>query len=414
MELTAPVIEKSKKIQPQASRYDNGCCARCGSPISKGTMVEPWFNGPRIGTGGAVRWVHVGCSPRAAVAAAAPVSTEQIKQEVARQLGELTSNMDLSGLEQEVATAMKSELDTFCAKMAGATSEACALTAEEVQKYLVATEKRVQELIETGIPVVITIKKLDGTEHSMKGEHTHPAFEEVLELAAARENIFLPGPAGCGKTHIAQQAATALGLRFGFISCTAGMSEGQLLGRLLPTGDGGRFEYSRSEFVKCYEEGGVFLLDEMDAADSNTLITLNMALANGHMAVPNRPEQPVATRHPDFVCIAAANTFGRGGDRMYVGRNELDEATLSRFQIGTVEMDYDRKLEAKLCPNKELLAFVWKCRDNVAKNRLQRTVSTRFLIKAHKMMAAAGWSLAKVEEKLFGGWSKDEIIKARG
>jgi cobaltochelatase CobS len=162
----------------------------------------------------------------------------------------------------------------------------------------------------------------------------HAKFARVLKLAAARRNVLLVGPAGTGKTHLAQQVAQALGLDFAFISCSAGMSEGQLMGRLVPTGEGGKFEYLRSEFVRCYEEGGVFLFDEMDAADSNTMIVINSALANGHMAVPNRPESPVARKHPDFVCIAAANTFGTGADRQYVGRNQMDEATLDRFRIG--------------------------------------------------------------------------------
>ena len=59
--------------------------------------------------------------------------------------------------------------------------------------------------------------------------------------------------------------ALSLALPFGFVSCTAGMSEGQITGRLLPTGKGGQFEYVQSEFVHCYENGGIFLLDEMDA-----------------------------------------------------------------------------------------------------------------------------------------------------
>src|SRR5262249_40226256 len=163
----------------------------------------------------------------------------------------------------------------------------------------------------------------------------------VLMLARARRNVLLVGPAGSGKTHLAKQVAQALGLDFAHISCSAGMSEGQLLGRLVPTGEAGRFEYLRSEVVRCYEEGGVFLFDEIAAADSNTLLVINSALANGQMCVPNRPHNPVAVKHPDFVCMAAANTFGTGADRQYVGRNQLDESTLDRFRIGQIEMDYD-------------------------------------------------------------------------
>jgi MoxR-like ATPase len=240
----------------------------------------------------------------------------------------------------------------------------------------------------------------------------HAKFARVLKLAAARRNVLLVGPAGTGKTHLAQQVAEALGLDFAFISCSAGMSEGQLMGRLVPTGEGGRFEYLRSEFVRCYEEGGVFLFDEMDAADSNTMIVINSALANGHMAVPNRPESPVARKHPDFVCIAAANTFGTGADRQYVGRNQMDEATLDRFRIGQVEVDYDAEVEAALCPDDKLRGRLQGYRERARSARLRRVVSMRFLRDAH-VMKQAGFTDADIDEALFAGWSRDEIAKVR-
>src|SRR5262245_10368722 len=168
----------------------------------------------------------------------------------------------------------------------------------------------------------IVVKDPEGVVVAKVEGKPHRALPKAL--ARARRPVLLVGPAGSGKTHLAEQVAKALGLPFAFIACSAGMSEGQLLGRLVPTGEAGKFEYLISEFVRCYENGGVFLFDEIDAADSNTLLVLNSALANGRMALPNRPEKPFADRHPDFVCFAAANTFGTGADRMYVGRNQLD------------------------------------------------------------------------------------------
>jgi len=179
-------------------------------------------------------------------------------------------------------------------------------------------------------------------------------YERVLRLARLRKNILLVGPTGCGKTFLAGRVAEELGLPFAHISCSAGMSEGHLLGRLLPTGDGGRFVYTPSEFIQRYEGGGVFLFDEIDAADSNVLIVVNAALGNDRVSVPNRTERPVARRHKDFIAIAAANTFGSGADRQYVGRNQLDEATLDRFRIGQIELDYSDEVEQEVCPDGEL------------------------------------------------------------
>lgn len=60
----------------------------------------------------------------------------------------------------------------------------------------------------------------------------HEAFADLMDLAVQRVNMMMIGPAGCGKTFIAEQIANALSLRFGSCSLTAGASEGHLTGRL--------------------------------------------------------------------------------------------------------------------------------------------------------------------------------------
>jgi len=238
-------------------------------------------------------------------------------------------------------------------------------------------------------------------------ELAHPAFEDCVALAAQRLNILLVGPSGCGKTFLGKQVADALVLPFATISCTVGMSEGQLLGRLLPTGEAGRFEYHSAPFVDLFENGGVFLLDEVDAADENTLLTLNQGLANGRLPLPHRTDKPVAERHPDFVCIAAANTFGTGADRVYVGRNQLDDATLDRFRIGTLNVDYSDDIEKALCPDESLRTRLQAVREKVREHKLRRVVSTRFLEQA-QIMRKAGWSEDKCVSTLTSGWTEDE------
>ena len=260
---------------------------------------------------------------------------------------------------------------------------------------------------------MIEIRRPDAEPIKLEGT-VHPVFDKVLKLAQARKHIFLPGPAGCGKSHLAQQLAEALGLKFGFISCSAGMSESQLLGRMVPAGKNGQFVFLGTQFLDCYENGGVFLFDELDAADSNVLLVINSALANGHLSVPSRHDNPVAKRHPDFVCIAAANTYGRGADRQYVGRNELDESTLDRFRIGTVPMEYDECLERQLSPHDELYTRLPGYPNRVKENRLERLVSTRFIREAYEMTSQWGWTYKEVDDQLFAGWRDDEIRKVKG
>jgi hypothetical protein len=68
------------------------------------------------------------------------------------------------------------------------------------------------------------------------------------------------------------------------------------------------------------------MLDELDASDENALITLNSA-ANGYFAFPCGTMKA----HPDFRCIAAGNTCGRGATDDYTGRRVMDVSSIGRF-----------------------------------------------------------------------------------
>lgn len=238
-------------------------------------------------------------------------------------------------------------------------------------------------------------------------EHTHPLFPKVLALVGAGLNVMMKGPAGCGKTHMAGQVFKALGLEYAAISGSAGASEAQLTGRLLPTGDGGRFEYHPSSFVRMYENGGGFLFDELDAFDPNMLIVCNSATANGRFTIDARTNNPEAIRHDRTALLAATNTFGTGPDAMYVGRFQLDESTLDRWYI--VEMDYDRAYESQLAPP-EVCQWVWQVRERAQAGKVRRAVSTRMIQKAGAALAA-GLPLHEVKADLLRGWSRDERAK---
>ena len=130
------------------------------------------------------------------------------------------------------------------------------------------------------------------------------------------------------------------------------------------------------------------------------------------MAVPNRPNEPYAYRHKDFICIAAANTVGLGADRQFSGRNKLDAATLDRFAIGKIMMDYDPEVEMQLCPDPLLYGLLTRIRTNIRNAKLERAMSTRFMIDAYEMKQL-GWSDEQILTSYFEGWRQSEITKAR-
>lgn len=259
---------------------------------------------------------------------------------------------------------------------------------------------------------VVRIKKYDGKVIELKGVVLPKCFSVIKDLAACRRPILLVGPAGCGKTHIGRLLADSLELDFGSISCSSGMSETHLLGRSTPDFTTGKNKYQGTEFLRIYEGGGVFLIDEIDAADSNLLLVINSAIANGYCNVPNRPDNPHAKKHKDFILVVTANTYGRGATRVYAGRNQLDEATLDRFRMGTIEVDYDVVVEEKLCPDEDLRTYFYEVRSKIVATGLRRIVSTRFLEDAYVMLKSASWDIKQISDIFFAGWSDDERGKA--
>lgn len=253
--------------------------------------------------------------------------------------------------------------------------------------------------------IVVLPKQERGAQNVVKGR-LHKDFAELLEILSIENQAFLGGEAGTGKTTLAAQCAEALQLPFAHISCTAGMSEAHLLGRMIADGS-----YISSKFVELYENGGVFLADEVDAADANTLLVLNSALANGYISVPNRASNPTAKRHDDFHMICAANTFGNGSSE-YAGREIMDAAFMDRFVLSKIHVQYDTDLEREIAKgHDEVIKAIYRIRENVKKHKIRRVVSTRLFNSAAKALKK-GVSQETVFKRFFVGWTAEEIAKA--
>lgn len=203
---------------------------------------------------------------------------------------------------------------------------------------------------------------------------SHKALPTVLQMVVAGVSPFLVGPAGSGKTTLAEQVATALGRKFYMAARVT--SEFKLVGFANAQG-----QTVRTQFREAYEHGGVFLFDEVDASDPDALTAFNAALANGLGDFPDG----MIKRHPDFVAIAAGNTYGRGADRQYVGRNQLDAATLDRFVV--LDVDYDEQLELELAGNAEWVGYVQSIRRAINDEKVRHIVSPRASIYGAKLLA---------------------------
>ncbi len=198
----------------------------------------------------------------------------------------------------------------------------------------------------------------------------HMKFERLLKSIARRKHVWICGQAGSGKTTAAQMIAEALDLPYQEISLGPATSQWDLFG--FPSPDGKYVEPATS-IRKVFEFGGILMLDECDNADASVLKAMNSALANGFATFPDAR----VARHPDFVCIAGANTFGMGWNRIYVGSNQLDAATLDRFKFIPFDVDEEAELDWAGHDQKDWVEFVQKVRHAASERELRVVISPR-------------------------------------
>jgi cobaltochelatase CobS len=219
----------------------------------------------------------------------------------------------------------------------------------------------------------------------------HKQFEELLTMCNARDdkgnrlNIWITGAAGTGKTTAAQKVAEVLGLEF---STTGSLTDcyTQIFGYPIPqTG-----EVFKTLWRERWINGGVFVLDDFDGSDPIEAIKMNTATANGHCPFPDVN----APRHPDFILILTANTFGLGGTSDYVGRVKQDAAFLDRFV--TLTWDIDEQLEKETCSRPDWVKRVQSVRSKVKAKGIRVLVTPRASYYGAALLNA-GMSQDKVE-----------------
>lgn len=168
---------------------------------------------------------------------------------------------------------------------------------------------------------------------------THAVWPYVERLIKAGVPVYLHGPAGTGKSSAARQAAETLGLAYYELNLAGAMASA-IRGRDTLQG------FMETPFIHAYRDGGVLVMEEIDAAHPNVLTAINNAVANGHWA--NEAMDTVIARHADFRIVATANTLGTGATKDFSGRMRLDGATLDRFRVGRVHVELDKSLERSL------------------------------------------------------------------
>ena len=257
-----------------------------------------------------------------------------------------------------------------------------------------------EELIDYHSHAEISLRKPDDTVVKLPAEPRHYLFPRILQAVNAGIPVALVGPAGSGKSTLATQISKAIELKFYLQNSVQGTHE--LAGYMDAHG-----RYNTTAFRECFEKGGVMLVDEVDTSDPGALKWLNTALANGYAMFPDLPD-PV-NKHENFRIVIAANTFGTGADRVYVGANQLDASTLDRFVFFNYE--YDEQMEILLSGNQTWAKRVQLLRAAAAIEKARVVISPRATINGAKLLAM-GWPQDDVENGLI--WKgMDSELKER-
>ena len=227
----------------------------------------------------------------------------------------------------------------------------------------------------------LTRSELKAIEVTTRPQHRNSPLLE----ACLRANVpaYMYGEAGSSKSFAAEDMAVKYQLDFRAIPLSPSLMDSRLLGYNDANGN-----HVRTGFREIYERGGVFLFDEMDNANPSSLAVINDAIANRAAEFADGR----VTKHPDTRILAGGNTIGKGANSLYVGRNQLDAATLDRFAF--VSWDIDDALERAIIlggdgatpiditdggvPTKEeWVNRVQGFRDNLRKNGLRHVISMR-------------------------------------
>jgi len=253
---------------------------------------------------------------------------------------------------------------------------------------------------------IITVK-LDGVNN--EGEKfplVHKQFEQLLQVVSIKGiNTLLTGGAGLSKSTAVEQCARALQLELASISFSNQTTKTDLLGFVDAMGI-----YRKSGFVDAFENGKVFLADEMDACSANVLVLLNSAISNGFLETPDNKTIRV---HETFRFVATANTNLRGSTNGFTARNKLDSATIDRFVV--IDWELDEDLESLLTNNDGWVAIVRKARD-IARERLEGVVITPRSSYDGAKLLMAGIDVNKVIDmtivKAMGDDARNTILSA--
>ena len=256
-------------------------------------------------------------------------------------------------------------------------------------------------------PSTVTLKVTLPDGATKKHEGAHPEIGKIAaKLLSQRphdRNLYIWGPAGTGKTTIAEYLAEKVIDSPLHVQGVA-MSKYDIFGFKLPSGD-----IVRTAFMDAWQHGGVWLLDDGDRSDPKALAALNAATANGiadfsHCGLGTIP------RHPDCIIIVTGNTPMNGQSAAYSAASRQDGAFRDRFTFH--HLAQDEAFEREITPHLEWTKRVQRIRAAVAeigdKAQTQILATMRASFQGAALLATGQLTQAEIEDAvIFKGVADD-------
>lgn len=240
-------------------------------------------------------------------------------------------------------------------------------------------------------------------------------YADIKQAVQRDNNIYVYGPAGCGKTSLFQELAKDLGLNFERFGFNGELTVDNLLGTKEFSGD--KTNFRKGILPTCMESPTLLLLDELDSAVPRVLFPLHPVLEHPRsLVLPDADASDSHVKvHADFRVVVAANTAGAGDmTGTYHGTNVLNGAFLDRFDL-FVRMMYppfeDDILEQYTTESyaRQLMTVAHRVRAGAEEGRWGALLSTRRLITMAKWVDE--WGIRKTLENCFFSKLDPEDVK---
>jgi len=296
-------------------------------------------------------------------------TAEEINEEIAKIVGRRLSKGAIYGAIRELEESGEIERVTVLrpykyriAKKSESEEEEERGEEKEEEEKKEAKEEEREEDLSAYIP------KTDGKYIPRKiGKTTD--IEILKRCYEERINVLLVGATGTGKTHAARHLAYELQVPYMRVNCNGAITPEDLIGQYIPDGNG-HFKWKDGVLTKFVKYGGIFVLDEVNAAPAEILFVLHSLLDDERKIVLTQKDGEVIRASDKFMFIATMNPTE---DAIYEGTKELNAALKDRFGV-VLYYDYDERIERKIIKSEYVREVLKALRNS---EEIETPISTR-------------------------------------